>query len=157
VEPLAISATQEGKSNIFHLSGSIDERADFSQVTNCQADSLVLDFAGVSAINSMGIKKWAMVIERLAQKTISYENCTTLVMEQIIMFDALTSNIEIKTFFAPYHCETCDKEYDQKLTMEETKDKDFLAKLHGRFKCPSCDQVLTFYEDEEVYFSFLEG
>ena len=111
----------------------------------------IFDFDKINIINSCGIRDWIKYISELNNAEIIYENCPQIVIEQINMVHGfITSKTEITSFYAPYFCDSCDKETKILLKKAEITNNKAPEK-----KCPTCSDILEFDALEKQYFHFL--
>jgi DNA-directed RNA polymerase subunit RPC12/RpoP/anti-anti-sigma regulatory factor len=136
------------------LIGPIDEDSDFREILGLQQKKMTFDFEQVNMINSCGIREWIKFLEELpATAEISYENCPQIIIEQINMVHGFFKNgAVIKSFYAPYFCESCDKEIKVKLESMQVE-----GRKAPKLNCPQCgSDGIEFDAIEAQYFSFLE-
>lgn len=135
------------------LTGSIDEDADFKELSGLAQKKIVFDFNGVTMINSCGIREWIKFVDDLSISShIVYENCPQIIIEQINMVHGFVPNgAMINSFYAPYYCESCGKEAKIHLNAQDVKNR-----KAPKVKCPHCGQEdADFDAIEAQYFSFL--
>jgi hypothetical protein len=135
----------------FH--GIIDEDVDFSQVPVERRSAYIFNFDGVKGINSCGIREWVKFSERFDPATkLIYQNCTQIIIEQINMVAGFfRAGSEVRNFYAPYFCETCDEE--RKVLIDAGK---VSANAAPAMACASCGETMEFDALEEQYFRFLK-
>jgi len=135
------------------LTGAIDEDADFKELLGLEQNKISFDFNGVTMINSCGIREWIRFIEKIPNKvSITYENCPQIIIEQINMVHGFfRPGAVIKSFYAPYFCENCQKEAKIHLKTEQVKNRKAPA-----VECPHCGSEETEFDAiESQYFAFL--
>jgi anti-anti-sigma regulatory factor len=136
------------------FSGQLDEDANFSKVTELNAQSYVFDLKGIEFVNSCGIREWIKFIERLNDgvKTV-YRHCPQIIVEQINMVRGfIKEGGVVESFYAPYYSERDDKVKHVLLTKDQV--------LEG--KAPEVEddesgETLEFDDIEEQYFNFLKN
>lgn len=148
-----------GDSTVLHLSGVINERTDLTGVfQDLDGDSLTINLKGIARINSCGVRDWVNAAKPLSEKyTISYENCSRAIVEQLNMIVNFLNSGKIVSFNAPYYCDSCDEEFDMLVVIDDHfKDEEELEEPEAPdFDCPKCGKAMEFNEDEEKYLSFL--
>lgn len=156
----ALSVRQEKKDNTLtvFIAGDIDENSKFGDV-NCQGmGSVVFDFEGVSLINSLGIQAWIAFLKTVPKSVkVGFQNCALRVVNQLNIFPAFTADhdVDISSFYAPYHCAACDESYTQKLeTKKAFPDRANLSAPEAN--CPKCKAPMEFGAVEQKYFLFLK-
>ena len=134
------------------LIGSIDEDADFKEITGIDQKSMAFDFGKVSMINSCGIREWIKFIEKIPEKThVVYHNCPQIIIEQINMVHGFfKKGATINSFCAPYFCESCNVEHKIHLKSDQVKNR-----KAPKVNCPKCGETMDFDAIEAQYFSFL--
>ncbi len=136
------------------LSGQIDETADLSPLGDVKG-LLVLDLAGVSYVNSTGVRAWVRLLRKLRNNgtAVSIRRCSIcMVMQMSFVEDA---KAKVESFYAPYSCARCGSDGEPELVDCTTHRGDLEA---GRFptrQCPRCAIVMTPDEDPESYLLFL--
>jgi hypothetical protein len=143
----------DGTLNVM-LIGAIDEDADFEPLQGLTQPKIVFDFHGISMLNSCGIREWVSFIGKLPPATrFTYRRCPQIIIEQINMVHGFfREGAVIESFFAPYFCESCNKE-----TKIELKATQVHARRAPKLSCPQCGaQGMEFDALEEQYFHFLK-
>ena len=100
------------KDGVFHLSGVLNEYADFSQLLG-QREPLRLNLKGLTRLNSIGIRNLLKFITDFSPCAFVYEECPSEFIDQVNMIPALLgvkNNGKIKSLFVPFECPTCDHE-----------------------------------------------
>lgn len=135
------------------LVGSIDEDADFKELSGLEQKTISFDFGKVGMINSCGIREWIKFLEKIPEKSaIVYHNCPQIIIEQINMVHGFfRKGAVISSFYAPYFCEGCNKEAKILLKTEQIKNRKAPS-----VECPHCGKdEMDFDAIEAQYFSFL--
>lgn len=133
--------------------GSIDEDANFEKIKKLAQAEYQFDFEKVEMINSCGIREWITYVEGIEDNAkLVYINCPQIIIEQMNMVHGFVKpGAIIESFFAPYYCESCDKESKIHLKFEQVKDK-----KAPEMACPLCKaEGMEFDAIEEQYFNFL--
>ncbi len=134
---------------LVHLSGTINEDADFSAINKLKGSEIFLDFSEITQINSPGIREWLNFLDTVTS-SINYLNCPQIMVEQINMIHGfLRPNVTIHSFYAPYFCENCDEEH--KILLQAKELTDTKAPV---INCEKCQQPLEFDAIEEQYLKF---
>ncbi len=153
-EKLIINIKDVDGGKIVDFLGPIDEDSTFDEILNLDKGNITFDFEKVSLINSCGIREWVQFIESLGEgTTFSYINCRQIIIEQINMVKGfIREGAKVDSFYAPYYCESCDKEFKIHLKYSQVLD----AKAPA-IKCPECgDSELEFDAIEAQYFQFIK-
>jgi serine/threonine protein kinase len=137
---------------LIRLEGEVNESADLSAVFS-HSGQVVLDLAGVTGINSVGIRKWLEAFrDRPPDQRMVFERCSPPIVSQINMVPAFAETGQIRSILAGYFCETCS---DERLEILQTS-----TLQRGRAparRCPKCSGELNFEDLPEEYFAFVEG
>ena len=149
--------TVKEEEGAFFIEGPIDENADLSVIESTKLEKIILDLEGLSKINSYGVKKFSQMLFTLKEREIVYRSCPAMFIDQLnLIVDFLRNNISVESFRLPYYCSDCDIEAEIMIQTKEVKDPDFKDTLDERYKCEDCGEYMEFYEDDEIYFDFLE-
>lgn len=134
------------------LIGSIDEDADFKELSGLEQKTINFDFNKVTMINSCGIREWIKFLETIPEKThIVYKSCPQIIIEQINMVHGFfRKGASIESFYAPYYCESCSKENKAHIKADQVKNR-----KAPKLECPKCGEEMEFDAIEAQYFSFL--
>ena len=139
--------------------GAIDERADLPELLeHAEGGKLVLDLAGISFINSLGVRAWCQ-LQQLASKIdvrLELHRVSERLVHQLNIVPATRGASIVTSFFAPYHCDHCGNE--EQVLIDIARDGVDLARLRPPEKmCEECRAMLVFSEPPELYFAFLVG
>ena len=133
------------------LRGIIDEDANFDPLMKLHSP-LVINFSGVTSINSCGVRNWVNLLKDLSGKEVFYEECPTLIVRQMNMVPSFVGGAKIVSVFAPYVCESCEKELA--LLVKETE---FDGGVKEAFTCDACKKgEMEFDGRPDQYFAFLK-
>jgi anti-anti-sigma regulatory factor len=103
------------KENIQYVSimGVIDEDNNLQELGERIGEgTLILNLGNIERINSCGVRDWVnwlASIEKKGTKVIIVE-ASPAIVAQINLVNNFAGNAVIKSFFAPYYCNSCDKE-----------------------------------------------
>jgi anti-anti-sigma regulatory factor len=137
------------------LSGSIDEASELDKLLGyAQNGALALDLAGVTFINSLGVRDWIRMLAAGAQRGIAVElrRVSEPVIHQLNMIVA--TRARTRSFYAPYACDGCGREESMLVDVDAYGPQ--LANLTPPpMTCPECGAAMAFNDFPERYFSFL--
>jgi hypothetical protein len=86
------------------MAGSIDEDADFTQLSLSGAAQIDIDMVGLKSINSCGIREWIKWMSTAPAAAITFNQCPKVIVDQINMVDGfLPVNAKVQSFFVPYY------------------------------------------------------
>lgn len=139
--------------------GAIDERAALPRLLeHADAGRVVLDLAGISFINSLGVRAWCQLqqLARSIDVQLELRRVSVRLVHQLNIVPATRTASIVTSFLAPYHCEHCGHEED--VLIDVTRDGVDLARHRPPEKmCEECRAMLVFSEPAELYFAFLVG
>ncbi|MEO8706260.1 MAG: zinc ribbon domain-containing protein [Kofleriaceae bacterium] len=139
------------------LTGAIDETAELHELPGrAQAGRLVLDLAGITFINSLGVRDWIRM-QAAAQKhrlAVELRRVAEPLVHQLNMIIATRGSARVTSFFAPYACDRCGRE--ESLLIDAVANAERLVRLDPPpMTCPECQGAMAFNDFPERYFSFL--
>jgi anti-anti-sigma regulatory factor len=141
------------------LSGAIDETAGLMELLGrAQGGRLVLDLAGVTFINSLGVRDWIRMQAAATQAGVQMElrRVAEVIIHQLNMIIATRGTARVTSFFAPYACDKCGRE--ESLLVDAVAHAQPLSQLQPpTMTCPECAGQMAFNDFPERYFSFLTG
>jgi ABC-type transporter Mla MlaB component len=140
------------------LSGAIDETANIIALLERATDRvLILDLAGISFINSLGVRDWIRMLATATKQDLAVElrRVSEPIVHQLNMIIATRGTAKVSSFFAPYACDKCGRE--DSLLVDVAANAAGLAKLEPPPQtCPECGAEMAFNDFPERYFTFLE-
>jgi anti-anti-sigma regulatory factor len=152
-----LAVTPQGDALV--LAGAVDESADLmALLARAQGGRLVLDLAGITFINSLGVRDWIRMQSYATQSGVSVElrRVAEVLIHQLNMIIATRGTARVTSFFAPYACDRCGRE--ESLLVDAVANAPALAKLEAPPQtCPECNGPMAFNDFPERYFSFLSG
>src|SRR2546423_5606979 len=95
------------------LAGAIDESARLDDlVKQAQGGRLVLDLAGITFINSIGVREWCRLqaAATAAKLRVELRRVAELMINQLNIVIATRGSALVTSFYAPYICERCDRD-----------------------------------------------
>src|SRR4051794_22391489 len=93
------------------ITGALDEVADLSTLKVQPRPDIHMDLAGLTAINSTGIRIFKNWVYTLPCKTILVYNCPKVFVDQLNMIAGfLPAHSKIESFFVPFFDEDTDEE-----------------------------------------------
>ncbi|MBF0442180.1 MAG: hypothetical protein HQK54_09760 [Oligoflexales bacterium] len=135
------------------ISGILDETCSFKDLTTNIGDEVWIDFAGVSRINSCGVREWVKAIINLKTK-IHFLNCSTVIVNQFFMIPEFVGhNGIVESFEISEICQECDYETQKSVEVRKLNGIGDLEQLVG--ECPRCGGELEFEQDIEIYEQFV--
>ena len=139
------------------LAGSIDETAALHELpARARNGQLVLDLAGITFINSLGVRDWIRLLAAAQQAGLAVElrRVSEPLVHQLNMIIAARGAAQVTSFYAPYACDACGRE--ESLLLDAIAQRERLLRLEPPpMACPECAAPLAFNDFPERYFSFL--
>jgi anti-anti-sigma regulatory factor len=139
------------------LSGAIDETSQLIDLLGrAQGGKLVLDLAGVTFINSLGVRDWIRMQSAAQRRGIAIElrRVAEPLIHQLNMIIATRGASRVTSFFAPYACDRCG--HEDSLLIDAVAHARGLSKLEAPVAaCAECGSRMAFNDFPERYFSFL--
>ena len=141
------------------LTGAIDEATHMSELVGHQRNNrLVLDLAGVTFINSVGVREWIRMQTAAAATGVRIElrRVPDIIVNQLNITPATRGVSVVSSFYAPYECDDC--ELDELFLVEIAAHGAVLAKKQlPAVTCHSCHRAMEPAYPPEVYLAFLVG
>jgi anti-anti-sigma regulatory factor len=137
------------------FTGEIDENADFTELRRRLEGSVVFHLEGIRRINSCGVREWVNFVRDLPVMTgLIFTHCSPAIVTQLNMIYNFRGNAKIRSFYAPYVCESCNAESDKLLDVEAQFPHGSIDKV-PEFTCERCREPMEFDDLPERYLSFL--
>jgi eukaryotic-like serine/threonine-protein kinase len=142
-----------------HLSigGMLDETSGLLDLLGRAANGkLVLDLAGVTFINSLGVRDWIRMQMAATKSGVRVEmrQVSEPVVHQLNMIVATRGTGSVISFFAPYACDACGRE-ESRLVDAVANAGELQNMQPPPMACPECGQPMAFNDFPERFFSFL--
>ena len=141
--------------NVIRLIGQIDELADFHDLFVGLTGIVIIDMEEVNRIDSFGIRFWVEAVGKAKNLQLIYIRCPPTIINNFNMFPAfLGSNAEVRSFYADYYCEECNKE--ERFLLDVDQDFGGVSDIEApTYKC-ECGGDYVLDEDEDEYLIFLK-
>lgn len=151
--------TLERQGDAIVLSGAIDETAKLGELLGlARGGQLALDLAGITFINSLGVRDW-IHLQAAAQRagiTLELRRVAEPLVHQLSMIIATRAASRVTSFFAPYACDSCGRE-DSLLIDAVAHAPQLVHQRPPTMVCSECGGPMAFNDFPERYFSFLTG
>jgi len=149
----------ERDGDVLVLGGAIDERTQLQPLLHSAGSKhLVLDLAGITFINSLGVREWVRLQTVARDSGVRFElhRVAEVLILQLNIVPAARAASDVKSFFATYACDRCDEEQTE--LIDVAAHRPALEKLQAPpVACRACKQPAALSEPPELYFSFLAG
>jgi len=144
-----------------YFNGLIDEDAEvpLADLKMKIPSKAIFNLKMIQGINSCGVRAWINFMRDCAKnaQAIIYDECPPEIVNQMNMIPNFKGNAQIRSVYASYTCETCDK-----LHLVLFKEGEKLPKTLGEAKalpkaaCPTCHDLMEMEEMEEEFFGWLD-
>ncbi len=159
MDSLKITTSKTGNVITYVLAGAMDEHAQYPKISGPDIESVVFDFAGVELINSTGLQSWIKFLESVpTAANVIFRRCSQRVINQLNLFPGFTANrvIRVDSFFAPYHCASCDSSKGVLLELKEHT-SEVIRDIAPEIKCDKCARLMEFDSIPKKYFLFAKS
>ncbi|MEZ4265021.1 MAG: hypothetical protein R3F39_01490 [Myxococcota bacterium] len=139
------------------LRGTIDEHAGLAAVSSqIRGRLVVLDLGAIARINSVGVRDWMIWLKSLSEggRRVVLVDCSPAMMDQVNLVRNFTQGAWVDSFLAPYFCDRCDLERDERLDPVALRRSGVEQAPEITCGKPACG--LSFDDVEEGYFAFLQ-
>jgi hypothetical protein len=154
---LTVSASGDAAERRLALAGRLDETVTLvGHVPGWGAQVVVLETAGIKAINSLGIREWMHFIARLGEAgaAIIHERCAEAMIEQMCFIPAVRGGGAVRSFHAPYICPSCSHEISAIIDLAE-HGAELRAMTAPAQSCERCHQPMDLADVPQRLFAFL--
>ena len=139
------------------FTGDIDETRDFSELGRRLEGTVMFHLSEIRRINSSGVREWVDFVASLNKvNELIFSHCSPSVVSQINMIYNFAANADVRSFYAPYFCDSCTKE-ESKLIDVRNQYPDGISHEPPEFPCEDCGGILEFDEIPDRYLAFLTG
>ena len=143
---------KDGERTRVVLRGDFTEATRFDELTPAMVGRVVFDTAQVTYMNSLGVRAWCEFLKAARIQGYEFHACSVPFILQASMVHDVVGRGTVTSFFAPFHCISCDHQEERLLQSAAI----LAANLEPPvFKCPSCGGALEFDDLPERYFAFL--
>jgi hypothetical protein len=136
----------------FIVSGELTENANLSALAAEGSKEIVLDLAGITRINSPGVREWIAFVNDLNERRthMVLEKCSVPFVNQLNMISNFRGKGDVVSIYAPYFCSECAKE-DRRLVLLSSDPR---AQIEAPFPCPSCGTSMDFDDLLDAFLAF---
>jgi CheY-like chemotaxis protein len=144
---------KDGERTRVVLRGDFTEATRFDELMPAMVGRVVFDMAQVTYMNSLGVRAWCEFLRHARIQGYEFHACSVPFILQASMVKDVIGRGTVTSFFAPFHCISCDHQEERLLQSAAI----LAANLEPPvFKCPSCGGALEFDDLPERYFAFLQ-
>lgn len=146
--------------DVFHVIGTITERAEFSAVVRATKHPVVVNFQGTIQISSAGAMKLRELVLAMPDQALEFHECPPFLVELFNMIPDLTHmaghRVRVISVYMPYTCENCRVSADVLKKTADIKRAGEQIKL-GTSRCHQCANLLIPVVDEHDFLHFMFG
>jgi DNA-binding response OmpR family regulator/anti-anti-sigma regulatory factor len=135
------------------LRGDFTEATRFDELLPQMVGRVVFDTAQVTYMNSLGVRAWCEFLRQARIQGYEFHACSVPFILQASMVKDVVGRGTVTSFFAPFHCISCDHQEERLLQSAAILASGLEPPV---FKCPSCGGALEFDDLPERYFAFLQ-
>lgn len=137
------------------IEGKLDQEANLDALCDALQGQIVIDLAGISAINSCGVREWIEFVRALDRKgcELILERCSVHVVDKLNLVLNFRGDGKVRSVYAPYICESCFVE-DELLIDIESDWHEQLARNAPR--CAQCGEAMELDHIQDEYFAFAD-
>jgi anti-anti-sigma regulatory factor len=143
---------------VVQLIGVVDDAVHFEDVIGPPPrDTLLVNCAGITRFNSIGIKSWISYFQTVAAKgtRLIFEECSTAMMEQVNSVMNFRCGGAIDSLYLGFTCSKCRHVFNELAHTVDLKKQPKITEIPDR-KCPKCGSDASFDDFPEEYFAFLK-
>jgi DNA-binding response OmpR family regulator len=135
------------------LKGDFTEATSFEDLAPAMVGRVDFDMAQVRYMNSLGVRAWCDFLKAAPIQGYEFHACSVPFILQASMVDDVVGRGTVTSFFAPYHCPSCDHQEERLLQSAAILSSGLEPPV---FSCPTCNAQMTFDDLPERYFAFLD-
>ncbi len=154
-KPLSWRIKQRPGFTTVEFVGEIDEYVDFAELRRKLSGHVVFHLGEVSRINSAGVREWVNFVRDLPSVSdLTFSHCSPAIVAHLNMIYNFRGEAAIRSFYAPYVCDACDRE-DEKLLDVKVQFPNGSPDDLPEVSCEGCGEPMEFDDLPERYLSFL--
>lgn len=141
------------------LVGRIDDTSPLGELASqLPAGDLVIDTAGVTFVNSIGMREWLRLLRALtsAQRGVTLERVADVLITQLNLMPSLGPGVRITSFYAQYACNRCGAE--AAMLVDAVAHAASLARLQPPASpCAECGSAMELADFPERYLTLFKA
>jgi len=144
-----------GSKTTVAFEGEIVEQSDFRDLEGKLLGDLEFDMRAVRRVNSSGAHRWVEFVRSLPSAArLAFVHCSPAFVQQVNMVHGFVGRGAVRSFYAPYLCEGCDR---QRLELLYSRDVRKAGLVAPDVNCPTCEAPMSFDDDPARYFGFAKA
>ncbi len=154
---LTYDVKKDGDKAMIAFKGAIDEDCTMPTLDFSGLKELMLEFDGLTLINSCGIRDWVAWVKTFPAGLVTkFTNCPSILVDQINMINGFVPNGGVvDSFYIPYFCDDCDKVVNKTVTKGKDYDGEGFE-AEDEMPCPDCGAESELDVIPTKYFKFLK-
>lgn len=133
------------------LSGKLSEGFAGAELGRRLVGDVVFDLHGLERVTSFGVRSWLNMMQAMDADRLWFARCSEAVVNQMTMIRSFTGHGQVVSFFAPYACSGCGREFGA--LYDAVADRAAIdANEPVAVRCPSCGVAAAFDDDPWSYF-----
>lgn len=138
------------------MEGMLDHTLDANRLGGTGGGVLLIDLEGVKRVSSNGVREWIRALKATPRTYLGFVRARPAVVSQFNMVNKFAAGGELLSFYAPYVCSGCQKEFELLIDVKAAHAQ--LAAFEAPpAKCPACGAAGTFDDLPASYFSYVAG
>ncbi|MGE3546422.1 MAG: FIST N-terminal domain-containing protein, partial [Kofleriaceae bacterium] len=151
----AVEETAAGELRVVRVRGRVTEAFKGEIAARLLTGRVILDLGDVHRITSFGVREWLAMFAAATDLTDCYmARCSESVVNQLTMIRKFDGGSRILSFFAPYLCDECGKNFERLLDCDDDA-QEISGATPQPVRCPRCGGQGRFDDDPRSYFSFV--
>lgn len=142
--------------DVLTIVGEIEDSTELASNADNVGPNVIIDISGVTFINSVGVREWVTLLDKLAAKgaRVTLRNVSEPMVRQMTMVIEARGEANVDSFYAPYVCNKCGNE--SALLVDVNQHAAVLKKMNApKLECPACGGEAELDEFPNRYLSFL--
>ena len=150
----SVSSTPDG--DLLILAGDIEDDTALAAYADQLHNNPIIDLGGVHFINSVGVREWVMLLDRLLERglKIRLRNVSEPMVRQMGMVIEAKGDATVESFYAPYTCSKCGDERALLIDVKQHQTA-LAANQPPALPCAACGAPAEFDEFPARYLAFL--
>lgn len=154
MRPIIVNKTQQGDTEIVHVSGPLNEDATvvLAPLKTSLGKKVVFNLKNIDYINSSGVRVWVLFLRDVRKgREIAYEECSPSIVGQLNIVLSMLEGVKVQSVQIPLQCPACRGE---RLDLAKAgafplKPQDLKAEV-----CARCGEKMEPAEPLDEYFEF---
>src|SRR3954454_10396308 len=110
---LQLQKTSGSGATVVKLSGIIDDSFDRARFLEGLGSIIVFDLEGVTRITSYGVREWMNALRGLPSDSYyCFVRARPTIVSQFNMVAKFGAQGQLITLYSPYHCSSCDNDFE---------------------------------------------